>query len=197
MRFIDLPEPRSNERSGVDPGMALSLHIRRLWPRRHSPRLLGEMAGMTTLHILVVLGLGAAVCSPQSSDGQTNSTAKPFPASWVDDRTEVTCKAAYYRRFKDDVLFPVEEARRVEKLMVSGVVLTVITPREFAGQVIAFHFDYGPEPWDHWYKPDVIYAGSIPKSLIGRLAFMCDPGWHAATNPPPTAPNESLHSMPR
>lgn len=153
-------------------------------------RFVGRKICMTKLRIPLVFGLLVSICTAQSSDKQTNSTANVLPPSWVDDRTEVTCRAAYYRRFNDDVLFPVAEARRAEKLMVSGVVLTVVAPREFAGQVVAFHFDYGSEPWDHWYKPDVLYAGKVPRSWIGRLAFMCDPGWHAATNQVPAEPSK-------
>ena len=41
--------------------------------------------------------------------------------------------------------------------MVSGVVLTVVEPHRFDGQVLSFHFDYGAEKWDHWYKPDRLY----------------------------------------
>jgi hypothetical protein len=139
---------------------------------------------MTTFHILVALGI--SVCAAQSSDSQTNSTAKALPPSWVDDRTEVTCKPIYYRRDSDGVLVPVEEAKRTPDLMVSGVVLTVVEPHRFDGQVLSFHFDYGAEKWDHWYKPDRLYSGSIPTACIGRLLFLCDPGF---TNRPSGAPN--------
>ena len=70
--------------------------------------------------------------------------------------------------------------------MVSGVVLTVVEPHRFAGQVLSFHFDYGAEKWDHWYKPDLLYSGTIPTDCIGRLLFLCDPGF---TNRPSGAPN--------
>jgi hypothetical protein len=104
----------------------------------------------------------------------------------VDDRTEVVCKAAYYRRDSDGLLVPLEEARNMTNLMVSGVVLTVVEPQHFSGQVLSFHFDYGAEKWDHWYKPDLLYSGVIPTSCIGRLLFLCDPGF---TNRAPRSPN--------
>jgi hypothetical protein len=141
---------------------------------------------MTTFHILLAFAMGISVCMAQSSNNQTNSTAKALPPSWVDDRTEVTCKPAYYQRASDGVLVPVDEAKRLESLMVSGVVLTVVEPHRFSGQVLSFHFDYGAEKWDHWYKPDLLYSGSVPTACIGRLLFLCDPG---LTNRPSRGPN--------
>jgi hypothetical protein len=137
---------------------------------------------------LVIVFLRVAVSTPAADEPgwQTNQTAKPLPHSWVDDKTEVTCKPAYYRRASDGLLVPVEEARQTENLMVSGVVLTVIEPKRLEGQVLSFHFDYGAEKWDHWYKADLLYSGVIPTACIGRLLFLCDPGF---TNRPPGAPN--------
>ena len=141
---------------------------------------------MNTFHILAVLGLAVGMCTAQGSGSHTNSAAKPLPHSWVDDRTEIVCKPAYYRRDGDGLLVPLEEARHMTNLMVSGVVLTVVEPQRFSGQVLSFHFDYGAEKWDHWYKPDLLYSGSIPTACIGRLLFLCDPGF---TNRPSGAPN--------
>jgi hypothetical protein len=130
---------------------------------------------MTTFPILFALGLSVSVCAAEPADRQTNNTAKALPPSWIDDKTEVTCKPAYYRRASDGLLVPVEEARRTDNLRVSGVVLSVVGPDRFANQVVAFHFDF-PEQWDHWYKPDLLYSGVIPTYYIGRLLFMCDDG---------------------
>lgn len=132
---------------------------------------------MSVSRILIVLGLAVNMFGAESPGDQTNSPAKSFPRSWVDDKTEVTCKPTYYRRDRDGVLVPVEEAKRTAELMISGVVLTVVEPSRFAGQVLSFHFDYGAEKWDHWYKPDLLYSGVIPTACIGRLLFLCDPGF--------------------
>jgi hypothetical protein len=127
-------------------------------------------------HILIFLATAGTAYATEDLGQKTTQTAKAFPHSWVDDGTEVTCKPAYYRRASDGLLVPVEEARRTGDLMVSGVVLTVVEPQRYAGQVLSFHFDYGPEKWDQWYKPDLLYSGMIPADCIGRLLFLCDPG---------------------
>src|SRR2546423_10622495 len=100
---------------------------------------------MKTCHILIALGLAASTFHGQELGRQTNHTAKPFPPSWIDDKTEITCKAAYYRRASDELLVPVEEARWTTNLTVSGIVLSVVEPKRLAGQVLSFHFDF-PEP---------------------------------------------------
>jgi hypothetical protein len=113
---------------------------------------------------------------------QPNQTVRPFPYDWVVDQTEITCKPAYYRRANDDVLVPVEAAKYMDNLTVSGIVLTVVEPKHLAGQVLSFHCDF-PEPWNSYYKPDLLYSGAVPTDFIGRLRFMCDTGSLTNRNP--------------
>ena len=90
-------------------------------------------------------------------------------------RSEITCRAAYYRRVQDGHLIPAAEAQSGQTFRVDGVVLTIVEPDQFKGGVVAFHFDF-PEDWDDWYLPDCLYRGEVPKREIGTLSFMCDPG---------------------
>ena len=143
---------------------------------------------MKTCKTLIAFWLMARICDGQELSRQTNHTAKPISPSWVDDKTAITCKAIYYRRASDQLLLPVEEARRTGNLTVSGIVLSVVDPKRLAGQVLSFHFDF-PEPWDHWYKPDLLYAGVVPTACIGRLLFLCDSG--SLTNRVTGAPKQA------
>jgi len=146
---------------------------------------------MSKFFTTILLGLALLSAAAQEADHQTNRIPTAFP-EWeklADPSTQVTCKPAYYRRLSDGFLVPAEEASSVKDLRVDGIVLSIVQPDNFKGQVLAFHFDF-PEQWDHWYKPDILYTGVIRTGYIGRLAFMCDPGWHpAATNGVPGAPN--------
>jgi hypothetical protein len=146
---------------------------------------------MRSFLTIVLFGLAALGSVAQEASRQTNRTATAFP-EWeklIGPSAEVTCKPAYYRRLNDGFLVPADEARSTDDLRVDGIVLSIIEPDRFKGQVLAFHFDF-PVKWDHWYKPGVLYTGVIRVGYIGKLAFMCDPGWHAAaTNGVSAAPN--------
>ena len=148
---------------------------------------------MKTLVTSVLLAISSLNCRTQGAGHQTNHPASAFP-EWQSspiERIEVTCKPAYYVRESDGFLVPAEEARRVKDFLIRGIVLSIVQPERLAGQVVAFHVDF-PEKWDHWYKPDLSYSGSIKPEYIGRLAFMCDPGWHPAqTNRISRTPNKS------
>ncbi len=143
-----------------------------------------------TILLLAALGFNFGA---QAAGHETNHPATTFSEWQVDavGRIKVTCKPSYYLRERDGYLVPAEEARQVKDLMIGGIVLTVVQPERLAGQVVAFHVDF-PEKWDHWYKPDVLYTGTIKPEYVGRLAFMCDPGWRpAATNHVSGTPNQN------
>jgi hypothetical protein len=89
---------------------------------------------------------------------------------------DIACTPAYYRRASDELLVPVTTARWGEDFYASGVVLTIVKPDRLRGQILALHFDGPGEKWDNWYKPDILYSGTINTNWIGGLFFMCDPG---------------------
>jgi len=129
--------------------------------------------------LLALVGFG---CRTHEAALQTDHPSTLF-TGWQSphgEQVEVTCKPAYYLREHDIVLVPADAARRDADFRAIGIVLEVVQPYGLAGKVIAFHFDF-PEKWDSWYKPDVLYVGMVHTRDIGRLAFMCDPGWHAAS----------------
>ena len=167
------------------PPLALSVPLSRFTSRvGGASAFFVSCAKRTMKRFFTILLLATSVFSlrAQAAGDETNQPATTFSEWQVDavGRIKVTCKPSYYVRERDGYLVPADEARQVKDLVIGGIVLTVVQPERLAGQVVAFHVDF-PEKWDHWYKPDVLYTGTIRPVYIGRLAFMCDPGWRPAS----------------
>ena len=137
---------------------------------------------MRPLIVVLLVGSLAMGCHTQKPTRQPAHYAKPLEGweEYAQGTIQVTSRPVYYRRAGDDFLIPVEQARYAESLLASGIVLSIVQPQDLAGQVVAFHFDF-PEPWDLWYKPDMLYSGLVRTGRVGGIFFMCDPGWHAAS----------------
>jgi hypothetical protein len=83
----------------------------------------------------------------------------------------VTCELANYADDWGDGwhLLPAVAASTNEGSVV-GVVLRIVQPKEFAGQLIAFHFDGPPSPdYRQFYEPGLRYRGPVRRGEIGRL----------------------------
>lgn len=152
------------------------------------PVCLLAMALMKLFVAVVLVSMVAAGCRTRETPIQVNgpAEAEEHPYGLV---YHVTCVPAYYKRADDDCLVPAKDAQHGPDFNAVGIVLRVVSPKSQEGKVMAFHFDI-PEKWNHWYKPDRVYAGKIHEREIGTMTFRCDPGLREVTNSLPKAPNK-------
>jgi hypothetical protein len=139
------------------------------WPPAQGTRSLG-------LALLILIG---AHLEPLAVAQETNE--------WV----SVTCELAHYADNSGAPgwrLIP-PDADRTNLAAVQGVVLRIVEPKALAGRTFAFHFD-GPPGFHNarFYEPGVLYQGEISRAYIGKLAFMCDPGFPATGLKRPLTP---------
>ena len=97
------------------------------------------------------------------------------PAEEVTINCELACYADY-----DNRLIPAEATpTNLLETRIFGIVMSVITPTNFAGMKVAFCFDglFSGTVRSCSYKPGVIYEGEVHPEYIGNLGFKHNPGF--------------------
>jgi hypothetical protein len=120
----------------------------------------------------------APIAQPEAP---SNASAQP-PDLPPSHDIHVKCTPAYYAQYIEGRLVSAEDASRGENFLGCGVVLRIVEPGSLEGKIMALGWD-GPLKWNSWYKPGVIYEGMVDQRIIGRLAFMDDPGLHPVSGP--------------